>query len=338
MNIQKNISLKPYNTFGIAVQARYFVEIIELEQLQEVLQLKAHPQKIVIGGGSNMLLTRDIEALVIHISLEGVRVVEEDENEVVIEVMAGKNWHNLVLWSLEKGYGGLENLALIPGSTGAAPVQNIGAYGVELKDVFICCTALERDTGKSVTFDHKGCAFGYRDSIFKHAAKDKYIITSVQLKLTKKNHKRNTAYGAIKAELEKNGIISPTPGDIANAVITIRQSKLPDPKTLGNSGSFFKNPVIPQKNFEAFIHTYPQAPYYEEADGEHFKIPAGWLIEQCGFKGKRFGAVGVYDKQALVLVNHGAATGAEILALVHRIQHEVNQKFSIALQPEVTII
>lgn len=337
MNIRENVALKAYNTFGIAAQARHFVAVTELDQLQRILELEAYPKKSILGGGSNILLTQDVEALVIHIDLKGIRVVEEDKNEVVVEVMAGENWHELVLWSLEKGYGGLENLSLIPGNIGAAPIQNIGAYGVELKDVFVRCTAVQRDTGKPVIFDREACAFGYRDSIFKQSAKDAYIITAVHLRLTKHNHKRNIAYGAIEAELKKNEIIHPTPRDIANAVIALRQRKLPDPKTLGNSGSFFKNPILSKMHFEAFIHAHPQAPHYK-VDEEHVKVPAGWLIEQCGFKGKRFGAVGVYEKQALVLVNHGAANGGEVLKVVHRIQHEVHQKFGIALQPEVHIM
>lgn len=337
MNIQENISLKAYNTFGIAVKARYFVTISSLAQLQKVLALEAYPRKIIIGGGSNVLLTRDIDALVMHINLKGIRVVGEDENEVILEVMAGENWHHLVLWSLEKGYGGLENLSLIPGNTGTAPIQNIGAYGVELKDVFVSCTAMERDTGKQVIFDREACELGYRDSIFKRAAKDKYIITAIRLKLTKQYHKCHIAYGAIEVALKKNGIVRPTPRDIANAVIAIRQSKLPNPKQLGNSGSFFKNPVLSKKDFEMLIHNHPQAPYYE-IDGQQFKVPAGWLIEKCGFKGKQFGAAGVYEKQALVLVNHGTATGEEILKLANRIQQAVNQKFNITLQAEVNII
>lgn len=337
INIQENIALKAYNTFGVPAKARYFVEITGLEQLQKVLQLTAYPEKMVLGGGSNVLLTRDVNALVMHLTLKGIALVEEDDDAVIIEVMAGENWHQLVLWSLEQGYGGLENLSLIPGNAGAAPLQNIGAYGVELKDVFVSCNAMDRETGERVRFDRQACAFGYRDSLFKRAAKDRYVITSLRLKLTKQNHKRTTAYGAIKAELHKNGIVDPTPRDISNAVIAIRQSKLPDPRQLGNSGSFFKNPVISKNHFEALITAHPRAPYYE-VEGGDFKIPAGWLIDECGFKGKRFGAAGVYEKQALVLVNHGSATGAEILGLAQRIQREVNRKFGIEIQPEVNII
>lgn len=337
MNIQENISLKAYNTFGIDVKARYFVEITGLVQLQKVLELKSYPKKFIISGGSNMLLTKDIDALVMHINLKGITLVEENQNEVEIKVMAGENWHGLVQWTLEKGYGGLENLSLIPGNTGTAPIQNIGAYGVELKDVFVSCTAMEIKTGELISFDNEACKFGYRDSIFKNEAKDQHIITSVHLKLTKKDHVLHTGYGAIEAELKTNGIVYPTIRDVSDAVIAIRQSKLPDPAVLGNSGSFFKNPVISKKAFEKFIKKHPDAPHYEVGE-EEFKIPAGWLIEQAGFKGKRFDDAGVHEKQALVLVNYGNATGTDILNLSQRIQKEVAQKFNIKIQPEVNII
>lgn len=284
-----------------------------------------------------MLLTKDIDALVMHINLKGISIVEENENEVEIKVMAGENWHDLVTWSLDKGYGGLENLSLIPGNTGTAPIQNIGAYGVELKDVFVSCAAMEIKTGELVGFDNEACKFGYRDSVFKNEAKGQYIITSVHLKLTKKDHVLHTGYGAIEAELKKNGIVYPTIKDVSNAVIAIRQSKLPDPAVLGNSGSFFKNPVISKKAFEKFIKKNPEAPHYE-VDHEAFKIPAGWLIEQCGYKGKRFGDAGIHEKQALVLVNYGSATGEDILRLAQLVQKEVAQKFNIKIQPEVNII
>lgn len=337
MNIQKNISLKQYNTFGIDVKARFFVEITGLAQLQKVLELKAYPKKFLLSGGSNMLLTKDIDALVMHINLKGITIVEETGDEVEIKAMAGENWHNLVLWTLDKDFGGLENLSLIPGNVGTAPIQNIGAYGVELKDVFVSCAAMEMDSGELVSFDHEACQFGYRDSIFKNEAKNKYIITSVNLRLTKKNHSLNTGYGAIEDQLQKDGIVYPTIQDISRAVIAIRQSKLPDPKVLGNCGSFFKNPVITKKAFEKLIKKYPEAPHYAVGD-EAYKIPAGWLIEQCGFKGKRFGDAGVHEKQALVLVNYGTATGEEILNLAKQIQKEVAQKFGVEIHPEVNII
>ena len=337
MNIQENISLKNYNTFGIDVKARFFVEITGLVQLQKVLELKAYPKKFIISGGSNMLLTKDIDALVVHLKLKGISIVEENENFVEVKAMAGENWHELVMWSLEQGFGGLENLSLIPGNVGTAPIQNIGAYGVELKDVFVSCAAMDVKTGELEGFDNEACEFGYRESIFKNRAKDKYIITSVVLKLTKKDHVLHTGYGSIENELKEKGIVHPTIRDISDAVIAIRRSKLPNPKEIGNSGSFFKNPVISQKAFDKFIKKYPNAPFYEMDDNQ-FKIPAGWLVEQCGFKGKRFGDAGVHEKQALVLVNHGSATGKEILDLSKKIQDEVQKTFKIKIQPEVNII
>ena len=337
MNIQENISLKNYNTFGIDVKARFFVEITGLVQLQKVLELKAYPKKFIISGGSNMLLTKDIDALVVHLKLKGISIVEENENFVEVKAMAGENWHELVMWSLEQGFGGLENLSLIPGNVGTAPIQNIGAYGVELKDVFVSCAAMDVKTGELEGFDNEACEFGYRESIFKNRAKDKYIITSIVLKLTKKDHVLHTGYGSIENELKEKGIVHPTIRDISDAVIAIRRSKLPDPKEIGNCGSFFKNPVISQKAFDRFIKKYPNAPFYE-MDDDKFKIPAGWLVEQCGFKGKRFGDAGVHEKQALVLVNHGSATGKEILDLSKKIQDEVQKTFKIKIQPEVNII
>ncbi|WP_375323785.1 UDP-N-acetylmuramate dehydrogenase [Flagellimonas sp. GZD32] len=337
MNIQENISLKEHNTFGIDAKARFFVEITGLAQLQKVLELKAYPEKFILSGGSNILLTKDIDALVMHIKLKGITIVEEDEDWVEIKVMAGENWHQLVLWTLEHDFGGLENLSLIPGNVGTAPIQNIGAYGVELKDVFVSCAAMDMKTGELVGFDKEACQFGYRDSIFKNSAKGKYIITSVNLRLTKKNHVLQTGYGAIEAQLKEKNIIYPTIQDISDAVIAIRQSKLPDPKKIGNSGSFFKNPVVSKKKFDKFKKANPDAPFYE-VDENEFKIPAGWLIEQCGFKGKRFADAGVHEKQALVLVNHGKATGKEILYLAKNIQEEVKKKFGIKIQPEVNLI
>ncbi|WP_420321842.1 UDP-N-acetylmuramate dehydrogenase [Flagellimonas sp.] len=337
MNIQENISLKNHNTFGIDVKAKAFVEITGLAQLQKVLELKAFPKKFILSGGSNMLLTKDIDALVLYINLKGISVLEENDDEVVLKVMAGENWHDLVLWSLEQGYGGLENLSLIPGNVGTAPIQNIGAYGVELKDVFVSCTAMEIKTGELVAFDKEACKFGYRDSIFKNEAKDDHIITSVSLKLTKQNHRLNTGYGAIEDELKKNGIVYPTIQDISNAVIAIRQSKLPDPKEIGNSGSFFKNPIVSKKTYQKLKKENPYLPSYQ-MDDDQYKIPAGWLIEQCGFKGKRYGDAGVHEKQALVLVNHGSATGEELLKLAELIQTTVAQRFDIQISAEVNII
>ncbi|RNC91636.1 MAG: UDP-N-acetylmuramate dehydrogenase [Allomuricauda sp.] len=337
MNILENISLKDYNTFGIDTKAQSFVEITSLLQLQKALELTAYPAYFILGGGSNLLLTKNIDALVLYIALKGISIVEENDNEVVIKAMAGENWHELVLWTLENGYGGLENLSLIPGNVGTAPIQNIGAYGVELKDLFVSCEAMHLNSRELVEFEHGDCEFGYRDSVFKNAKKGQYVITSVKLRLTKKDHTLNTAYGAIEQELQRQEIIYPTIRDISNAVISIRQEKLPDPKKIGNSGSFFKNPVIGQKAFEKLQKKFPDIPHYR-IDTDYVKVPAGWLIEQCGFKGKRVGDAAVHEKQALVLVNHGAATGAEILELAQDIQKVVKKNFKIELTPEVNII
>jgi len=337
MKIQQQVSLKKYNSFGIDAKAAFFCEIKTIETLAKALQLTAYPTKFILGGGSNMLLTQDIDALVLHMNLKGKKIITETDDYVVIEVMAGENWHDLVLWTLENDFGGLENMSLIPGNTGTAPIQNIGAYGVELKDVFESCEAMQISNQKIKTFSKTKCAFGYRESYFKNEGKGKYIITSVAFKLTKKNHSLNTSYGSIDTELAKNNITNPTIKDVSNAVIAIRSSKLPDPKVLGNSGSFFKNPIISEEEFGVFSKNNPEAPFYQVSDKE-FKIPAGWLIEQCGFKGKRFGDAGVHKNQALVLVNYGQASGAEILALAHKIIAAVTEKFNICILPEVNII
>jgi UDP-N-acetylmuramate dehydrogenase len=337
MHILNNISLKPYNTFGIAARAEHFCDINSLNDLEKALQLQEYPKKLVLSGGSNILITGDIQGLVLHINLKGIELVSADGEYAIVKVMAGENWHQLVLWTLDQDYGGLENLSLIPGNTGTAPIQNIGAYGVELKDVFLSCEAMDRERRTLKTFTKEQCQFGYRDSYFKDEGKDRYIITSVTFRLTKINHKLNTTYGNIEDELKKQGVHTPGIRDISNAVIAIRQSKLPDPKVLGNSGSFFKNPVITSKEFAIFMVDHPNAPFYR-VSRDTYKIPAGWLIEQCGFKGKRYGDAGVHQNQALVLVNYGNATGKEILHLANRIIEEVRQKFDIQILPEVNII
>lgn len=337
MNIQSNFSLKAYNTFGIDAKASYFLEINSIEDLRKAFQLDTYPKKFIISGGSNMLITQHIDALVLHINIKGIEVVQETDEEVTLKIMAGENWHQMVMYTLDKGYGGLENMSLIPGNTGTAPIQNIGAYGVELKDIFVSCEAMDVETQTLKIFSKEDCKFGYRDSIFKNEVKGKYVITSVNLQLTKRNHKKNTSYGAIEAKLKENNILDPSIKDISNAVIAIRQEKLPDPKVLGNSGSFFKNPVLDRENFTSFIEKNPNAPFYKISESE-YKIPAGWLIEQCGLKGKRFDDAGVHKNQALVLVNHGNATGEEILKLAFRIIKEVKEVFGIDIVPEVNII
>jgi len=328
MTVQQDISLKKYNTFGISAKAKFFCEVNSINDLVEVLRMDEYAKKFIISGGSNMLITQDIEALVVHINIKGKEVVSETENEVILKVMAGENWHQMVLWTLERGYGGLENMSLIPGNTGTAPIQNIGAYGVELKDTFESCEAMEIATQQIKSFSKKDCQFGYRDSYFKNEGKGKYIITSVTFKLSKRNHNLNTSYGAIEQELEKQQVTHPTIKNISDAVIAIRQSKLPDPAELGNSGSFFKNPVVSKSEFDAFAKNHQEAPFYKVSENA-YKIPAGWLIEQCGFKGKRFGDAGVHKNQALVLVNYNNASGGEILALAYRIIEAVQKKFEL---------
>ena len=335
MSTEKNISLKAYNTFGIDVRAKEFISVNTRNELKEIVSKSE--DFFILSGGSNLLLTRDIDKLVIHLNLKGKEVLKENERSVYVKVQAGENWHEFVVWCLEHDFGGVENLSLIPGNVGTAPMQNIGAYGVELKDFMHELEALEIQSGKIVTFKNKDCQFGYRDSIFKNHAKGKYIITSVTYKLTKHNHKLNTSYGAIQSELEKNGVKNPTIKDISKAVIAIRQSKLPDPREIGNSGSFFKNPVISKHQFRQLQHKHPKVPYYIVSETE-VKVPAGWLVEQCGFKGRRWGDVGVHKKQALVLVNYGNATGLEIFELSQKIQKEVKERFQIDLEAEVNII
>lgn len=337
MEIHKNFSLKEFNTFGIDAKAKFFVQVNSIEELQEILGNDSYPVQFILGGGSNMLLTSDIDALVIHIDLRGIEIISQNEDTVEIRVMAGENWHQMILWTLEHNFGGLENMSLIPGNTGTAPIQNIGAYGVELKDVFVICEAVRRSDQELVYFTKEECRFGYRDSFFKNAGKNKYVITSVNLKLSKRNHNINTSYGAINEELQKNNIAEPNIKNVSEAVIAIRKRKLPNPKELGNSGSFFKNPIITKEKFETFIKNHPIAPFYKISEKE-YKIPAGWLIEQSGYKGKRFGDAGVHKKQALVLVNYGNATGSEILDLAYRIIKDVESDFGITIQPEVNLI
>ncbi len=337
MHIEENKSLKNYNTFGIDHYARHFVTISSIDQLKEILENKQFPNKLILGGGSNMLLTKDVDALVLHINLKGISILFEDDSFVHLKIMAGENWHELVQYCLSKDFGGIENLSLIPGNTGSAPIQNIGAYGVELKDVFVSCEAMDVNTRLLRNFSLEDCEFGYRNSIFKNREKGNYIITSVTLKLTKNNHNTAIAYGAIQEELNAMQIITPTIQDISTAVIAIRNSKLPDPKEIGNSGSFFKNPVIGIQEFEEFISKNPDAPFYKVSE-EEIKIPAGWLIEKAGFKGKRYGDAGVHAKQALVLVNYGSASGKEIIALARKIQNTVKDTFGISIEPEVNII
>lgn len=284
-----------------------------------------------------MLLTKDIEKLVVFLDFKGISIDRENNNSVHITVNSGENWHEFVLWCISQGFGGVENLSLIPGNVGTCPIQNIGAYGVEVKDTITKVEALEIETGKLLTFSNAECQFGYRNSIFKNEAKGKYILTSVSFQLTKNQHQLNTSYGAIETALQENKITNPTIKDVSDAVIAIRKSKLPDPKEIGNSGSFFKNPLIPTNQFLELQEKHPAIPYYKISETET-KVPAGWLVEQCGFKGKRFGDAGVHKKQALVLVNYGNASGKEIYKLAQNIQQTIFNTFKIALEIEVNII
>ncbi|QTY27380.1 UDP-N-acetylmuramate dehydrogenase [Flavobacterium sp. CS20] len=336
MVTKTNFSLKNNNTFGIDVKAKQYISVENFEELKHILKRFYTEEIFVLGGGSNMLLTKDISKTVIHINTKGKKIVDEKNNHIIIDADAGEVWHDFVMWTINQGFGGLENLALIPGKVGSAPIQNIGAYGRELKDVFVSCEAIHRQTLALKTFTKQDCKFGYRQSVFKQELKDIYIITKVRFKLTKKHHDLKTDYGAIENELNKMKVSKPQPKDIAQAVIAIRQSKLPDPKQIGNSGSFFKNPIVNKLQFEKLKHQHPNIPHYK-IDNNSIKIPAGWLIEQSGLKGYRDGDAGTHDRQALVLVNHGNACGKDILELSKKIQNTVLQNFDIKLSPEVNI-
>ncbi len=338
MNIQSNISLKPLNTFGIDAKAKEFVDIQSREEL-EVLCSNfnlINRNVLVLGGGSNMLLTKDVDGMVIKISIKGIEITNEDNDNVWVKAMAGEVWHDLVLWTIEKGYGGLENLSLIPGCVGASPMQNIGAYGVEIKNTFHSLEAISIEDAEFKTFGPAECKFGYRESIFKQEAKGKYIIVSVEFKLSK-HPVVNTTYGAIQQTLQKHGIEKPDVKAISDAVIEIRSSKLPNPKVLGNAGSFFKNPEIPNTQFNQLKLTFPEIVGYPTTEG-YTKVAAGWMIEQCGWKGKVVGHTGSHKDQALVLVNYGGATGHEIWQLAMDIQASVKEKFGVTITPEVNVI
>lgn len=331
--MERHFSLKNYNSFGIEVETEFFAAISNEAELIEVLKSNGNKPFRVLGGGSNVLLTEDYKGLTLVMQNKGISILEETASHVLIEVQAGENWHELVLWALENDFGGIENLALIPGSVGAAPIQNIGAYGVELSSVFHRCKALDLASLSFNEFDKAACEFGYRSSVFKTHLKGKAIITRVQFKLSKKNHQTHTQYGTLQASLQGKEM---SIQNIAASVIAIRKSKLPDPTQIGNSGSFFKNPVIPVNQFKQLQENYPEIPHYPDT-AEKIKIPAGWLIEKLGYKGKRFGDAGVHEKQALVLVNYGNAKGVELLNLAQQIQEQVLQNFGIQLEVEVNI-
>lgn len=337
MNIQENISLLPFNTFGIDKKARYFVQANSEDQIKLALKEAKRLQVpiLVLGGGSNILLTKDLDALVLKIELKGISVLKEDENHILVEVGAGENWHDFVLHCIENGWAGIENLSLIPGTVGASPMQNIGAYGVEIKEVFHQLTAIHRASGEEKTFDWKACRFGYRESVFKNELKDQYIISRVIFKLSKQPVLK-TEYGAIRETLERMGIKEITIKHISDAVIQIRQSKLPDPKIIGNAGSFFKNPTIAISSYQELKKIFPTIPGFPNEEG--IKVPAAWLIEQAGWKGKTFGKIGVHVNQPLVLVNYGGGEGEDIKSLSQKIQESVKKNFGIELYPEVNFL
>ena len=332
--IQQNISLKEFNTFGIDVKAKAFARFSSIEQLNLILRENENLPLFILGGGSNILFTKDVEALVLKNEISGIELIEETSETVLVKAGAGVVWHDFVLYTIDKGWSGIENMSLIPGNVGASPMQNIGAYGVEIKDVFSYLEAFNLSTKELERIDANTCNFGYRESIFKREAKGKYIITSVAFQL-KKTPEFKTSYGAIQDELNKNN----TPLSIkaiSDAVISIRQSKLPNPKELGNAGSFFKNPVVSKDLFQKLLVKFPEIPNYPQENGL-VKLAAGWLIEQAGWKGKRIGNVGMHEKQALVLVNYGGATGEELLEHSQRVIDSVKEKFSVELEREVNI-
>ena len=333
--IQTNKNLKEYNTFGISVKAEMFAVFSSIEELKQILSFRNDKKLLVLGGGSNLLLTQDFDGLVIKNEIKRFEVIEETASEVIVESGAGENWHEFVLNCIDKGFGGVENLSLIPGSVGASPMQNIGAYGVEIKDVFESLTAYHIASGEIHYFDKTKCEFGYRESIFKNKVKGEYIILTVTFRLTK-NPTINSSYGAINEQLKVMGIQVPTIKELSAAVIAIRQSKLPDPKIIGNAGSFFKNPTVDNVLLEKIQENYPDIPNYPAENGR--KLAAGWLIEKAGWKGRTFDNYGVHKLQALVLVNYGNCTGQEIFDLSSQIIQDVFEKFGVLLEREVNIL
>ena len=336
--MQHHVSLRNLNTFGLESQAQSFEEVKSVEELTEILKnpdLKNTP-KFILGGGSNILLTRDVDALVIKISIGGIEKVKEDDEHIWLHAGAGEKWHDFVMYCVEHGYAGIENLSLIPGTIGAAPMQNIGAYGIEIKDVVETVEAIFYDSAETRIFSKEECNFGYRESVFKHELKGKCIITGVTFRLNKKPV-YHVEYGDIQKTLQEAGIESLSIKAVSDAVIKIRKSKLPDPAEIGNAGSFFKNPEIPEEQFNKLKTDYPALPGYPVSPG-FIKVPAGWLIEQAGWKGFRDGSIGVHTQQALVLVNYGGGSGEEIKLLSQKIQKSVEEKFGISLIAEVNFI
>lgn len=336
IQFSENVSLRPFNTFGLDVKARHFASFNTVEALQEQLKVIGEVPLLVLGGGSNLLLTQDFDGYVLRNELKGISVIEENEDHIFVESQAGENWHQFVLHCIAEGWAGVENLSLIPGTVGAAPMQNIGAYGIEIKEVFESLKAVEISSGEIHSFNKEACEFGYRESVFKKALKGKYIITSVTFKLNK-SPKFNTSYGAISNTLEEMGVTELTIKAVSDAVIKIRQSKLPDPKEIGNAGSFFKNPEVEKIDFEGLKAEFPSIPGYQLPENR-VKIPAAWLIEQAGWKGKTFGQIGIHKNQPLVLVNYGNGKGSDLKDLAFKVQASVRDHFGIILTPEVNII
>lgn len=337
MEIREHYDLTAFNTFGVEAHTRFFAVVESKKDLIDLSEIEAFQEnpKLFLGGGSNILFTHDFPGFVLLNKLTGIEILKEDTENVWLKVMGGENWHELVLFTTEHAWWGIENLAYIPGSVGGAPVQNIGAYGAELKDVLVDVDVYDTDLKQKVTFKKEECNFGYRDSIFKNVPRGKYFVLSITLLLSKKP-KPNTTYKVLAEYLAKNNIQVQTPRDIAHAVTEIRKSKLPDPKVIGNAGSFFKNVFVTVEEKNELAQTYPDLPFFEDAG--QIKVPAGWLIEQCGWKGQRIGNVGVHDKQALVLVNYGGSSGEDVLHLARSIIQSVQEKFGIILTPEVNII
>ena len=351
--MKTNVNLQPYNSFGFDAVAKYFVEIKDINDLQALIEdgtLRKN-KTLILSGGNNVLFQEEVyDGLVVRINTKGIEILREDENEVVVRAQAGEDWPDFVRFTVNKGWHGLENLAHIPGKVGAAPVQNIGAYGMELKDSFLQCEAIALATGETKVFTKEECRFGYRESIFKSELKGQYVITSVDF-LLKKKAPLNLEYGNIKAYLEQNCIENPSLQQLHDTICAIRDAKLPDVKQIGSAGSFFKNPVIEREQFEALQKDYPNIPYYPDAEGM-VKVPAGWLIEHTGpstlrqaqgpetvsWKGWRDEHVGVYEKQALVLVHYGGGTGQDIVQLAQRIQNSVEERFGIRISPEVNFV
>ena len=331
-----NISLKPYNTFAIDTMAKDLYTFSSEKELVELLEIHANEPVFILGGGSNILFTRPLDVLVLKNEILGIDIIDETDHDILVQAGAGEQWHDLVTWAVDQGYGGIENMALIPGTVGAAPMQNIGAYGVELKDVFVGLAAVQLDHPAVHQFDAVKCRFDYRYSIFKGPLKNKYCITTVTLKLQKQSQ-LNTSYGAILTELNKRRITNPTIRDVYDTVIEIRRSKLPDPAKIGNGGSFFKNPIVSKHKLQELLIDHPKVPHYL-VNAEEVKIPAGWLIEQMGWKGHREGDVGVFPNHALVLVNWGGGSGQDIWNLARKIQQSVEEEFGIHLEPEVNIM